>query len=167
MIALWWAVAQASPAPALVEAATSNWECELSPAQMQGVVDGAVDLAAKQFPLIVRGFARGKLANSGFFCHDIEIDASASEWASACAESERAFSRSWADEPQPFTAKDGKQVNTLLAHDADSVRLEFRGDNGSRITKYSFAGDKMTVEISIQADQLSKPMSWAFVYRKK
>ena len=159
------AIAHAAPGPALVEAATSDWECEQSQEAMQGVVDSVVEKASEEFPRILRGLARSKLSSSAFFCRQVTIDATADQWHSACGGG-TAFKRDWSSGWQPYTTDEGNLVQTELIHDGNSVNVAFQADSGTRTTHYSFADGKMTAEVRISTDQLTKPMTWSFVYRK-
>lgn len=133
---------------------------------MQAVIDAAIAKAALDFPRLVRGLVKSKLSKPTRFCRELKIEASETEWDTSCVGDERSFVRNWANEPQPFTSDDGKQVQTLLEHDATSVRLHFKADTGGRRTSYVFSEDTMTATFSVEADQLPNPLTWSFVYRR-
>jgi hypothetical protein len=46
------------------------------------------------------------------------------------------------------------------------VVLEFRAENGRRVTEYTFSSDKLIVQIAIKGPKLPEPMQWTFTYRR-
>jgi len=161
-----WLIAAHAAAPpvALQEAASSEWRAAVSQAEMQAIVDAAVDEAAKPFPALVRSLARGKLSESAFFCMGVRTEASAAQWTSGCIDDGKSFSRDWSGGPQPYTSDQGNTVQTSLSHADSSVTLVFDAGNGSRRTVYTFAGDQMTMEVTVNGDQLKVPMTWTLRY---
>lgn len=166
MLLFWTALALATPPTDLTQAASSQWTCEQSPKEMQRVVDAAVERVTDAFPYVVRGFARGKLTPSATYCTHLQIDASQSDWSSACTDG-TSFSRPWEGGTQPYLTTQGTTVDSTLSYDASTVTLNFQGEEGGRTTEYRFEGDKMVMNVAIHSDKLPAPFTWQFTYNRK
>jgi hypothetical protein len=152
-------------APADGEVATyaGTYVVKSGAAAVQADIDAAIETASQQFPAIARGIAKDRLAFAATFCQQYEIEATPDSWTNQC-DAMPVLSRPIDSSTQFWISDKGESIPTTITRKGDVIRLNLKGETGTRTNTFKFSGDEMVLHVAIASDSLDSPMTWSIRY---
>lgn len=148
----------------LAHPADGHWTLQTPEAQLRSTLNRAVEEVAGEFPMLIRELARQKLHHATRVCTAYRIDVEQGGVHFSCDGAESVWIPTDGP-PLQSTNRDGEPISGRATLSEDGVVVTWTSATGTRTNTFSRAVDGLSLEVTVTAAKLPRPLRWGVRYQ--